>query len=110
MKQLIWPGFRPLLIGLVVWPVVLVSLFLMGSTVDRWSHYSKGNKMISRIETFRLDHGRLPDTLEEIGMGDPDLDIFYKKIRDDQYEVWFGVSLDISEVYDSRTRKWEEHY
>jgi len=66
-----------------------------------------GKEMVSRIETFRASHGRLPETLKEVGMDNSDLKVFYRKVGDDEYSVWFGTTLGESEVYNSRTKKWE---
>jgi hypothetical protein len=40
-------------------------------------------------------------------MTDPDLKVFYRKIGDNEYYVWFGTTLGESETYDSRIKKWE---
>ena len=66
-----------------------------------------GNEIISRVETFRVSFGRLPESLKEVELDDPDLAVFYRKISADEYCVWFGTSLGESETYSSRTKQWE---
>ena len=52
-------------------------------------------------------NGKLSESLEEIGIKDPDLNVFYRKIGPEEYCVWFGTSLGESETYNSRSKKWE---
>lgn len=71
-----------------------------------WREFRVGNSVITRVEAFRASHGRLPETLEEVGITDPDLTVYYCKAEKDEYYVWFGTTLGESETYDSRARKW----
>ena len=72
------------------------------------SELRAGNEIVMRVEAFRTKHGHLPDTLKEIGVDDPNLKVFYRKVSDDEYWVWFGLySLGESETYHSSTKKWE---
>ena len=67
-----------------------------------------GNEIIARVEAFRASHGYLPETLKELGIDDQNLDVFYRKVSDDEYLVWFGRhSVGESETYSSRIKKWE---
>lgn len=105
------PGSRR--IGLVVALAVSICLvaaatFLRQPTwLFHWSDFRTGNRIIGRVEAFRQSHGRLPETLEEVGITEADLRGFYRKTNDQEYIVWFGTSLGESESYDSRTGKWD---
>jgi hypothetical protein len=72
-----------------------------------WRDFRSANEIVSRVEAFRVNHKRVPDTLHEIGIDDPDLRVFYGKTSDEEYIVWFGTTLGESETYDSKKRKWE---
>jgi len=72
-----------------------------------WTDFKTGNDAISRVESYRKSHGRLPNTLEDVGLVDPELRVFYQTIGNDQYCVWFGTWLGEAQSYDSRTKKWE---
>ena len=72
-----------------------------------WREFRTGNEIVSRVETFRARNGKLPENLQEIGIKDPDLNVFYRKIDSDEYCVWFGTTLGESETYNSRSKKWE---
>ena len=89
--------------------IVLVGILYLYQPVRLFHRrdFEVGNNIISRVESFRKSHGRLPDTLAEVGINDPDLGVFYQKTSADGYEVWFGTSLGESETYDSQTKKWQ---
>src|SRR5262249_12605507 len=74
-----------------------------------WSDFRTANKIISKVEAFRTQHGNLPESLQQIGMDDPDLSVFYVKISPDEYCVWFVISLDEVRTYDSRTKRWNNN-
>ena len=40
-------------------------------------------------------------------MNDPELKVFYRKIADGEYCVWFGTTLGESEIFTARATKWE---
>lgn len=65
----------------------------------------EGNLIVTRVEAFRAVRHRLPDNLEEVGT--PHDRIFYQKVDDRNYVIWFGLSLGESEVYDSSARRWQ---
>jgi hypothetical protein len=87
---------------------VAAATFLRQPTwLFHWSDFRTGNRIIAQVEAFRQSHGRLPETLEEVGITDPNPRVFYRKTNDHEYVVWFGISVGESEAYDSSTRKWD---
>jgi hypothetical protein len=75
--------------------------------VFEWREFRTGNEIIFRVETFRKTNGKLPETLEEVGIKALDPKVFYRKIGPLDYLVWFGTTLGESETYNSRSKKWE---
>jgi hypothetical protein len=69
--------------------------------------FRTGNKIVSLFETYRNTHGRLPEALDEIGIRDPDIRVYYQKTGNDAYMVWFGTTLGESETYNSHTKHWK---
>lgn len=68
-----------------------------------------GNKVINRIESFRRDQGRLPNSLAELGIEEKEEGpIYYDKKTDTKYILWFGTDLGESAAYDSEKKKWEQ--
>jgi len=71
-----------------------------------------GEQVVAKVEKFRQVNGRLPDSLQEIGievksLSDPP--VYYLKKSSDHYIVWYGLNLGESMTYDSHTKLWEEH-
>jgi hypothetical protein len=99
-------------IGCLVLIVVVVATTALFHAHPGWLFYRHefkvGNEIIAKVEAFRARHGRLPETLRDVGINDPDLNVHYDKIDENEYRVWFGISsVGESEVYDSRTKKWD---
>ncbi|UWZ84923.1 hypothetical protein [Occallatibacter riparius] len=64
---------------------------------------------MKEVETFQRVHGRLPDSLSEIGERDGESGpVYYQKQKDGSFVVWYGLRLGESEVYDSKTGRWDE--
>jgi hypothetical protein len=72
----------------------------------------KGSVLIEKIELFRLEHKRLPNTLEEMGIEERDGidELYYDKRDSSNYTISFGTSLGESEFYYSDTKQWEDRY
>ena len=68
---------------------------------------SDGNEVAKRIDAFYTKNGRLPLSLQEVGIKEQlEGPIFYQMTDSVDYELWFGTSLGESKVYDSKSRKW----
>lgn len=72
-----------------------------------WQEFRDGNRIVKSVESFRIAHGRLPNSLEELGAHASSDQLFYQKIDENNYEVWFSIALGESEMYDSRTKQWQ---
>lgn len=68
--------------------------------------FRESNLVIKRVEGFRTSKGRLPESLEELGINGLSKQIFYQKAGDNDYEIWFSIALGESEVYESSTKSW----
>jgi hypothetical protein len=72
------------------------------------SKRAAGDHVIAQVEKFKQQHGKVPDSLEEIGIkADESGPIYYEKKSDSHYIVWYGTSLGESTTYDSEVRKWK---
>lgn len=68
----------------------------------------KGNETVKKIESFKTENGRLPNSLSEIGIAETESGpIYYRKQSETKYIVWFGKTLGESATYDSETQKWD---
>nr|HPH16141.1 hypothetical protein [Bacteroidales bacterium] len=53
--------------------------------------------------------GLLPENLQQIGLDDTHMDLsFYEKKNQLEYEVWYGLDLGTSMIYNSKTKKWRK--
>ena len=88
-------------------PLLTGFLFLFQPVwLFHWQDFRTGNEIISRVEAFRKNNGRLPDTMTELRLNDPNLRVFYIKLSNDEYCVFFGTFLGESETYSSRSKDW----
>ena len=68
----------------------------------------QGNETVSKIEKFRGEKGRLPNSLSEIGVVESESGpIYYRKESETKFILWFGKELGESVVYDSETKQWK---
>lgn len=72
----------------------------------------RGDALLKKIEDYKVEHKRLPNSLEEIGMEERDgVDELYYTKRDSlHYNVSFGTSLGESKFYYSDSKRWEDRY
>lgn len=102
--------------GIGIFALVALCIFAIAAGLFVWDplwlfhrdQLRTGNEIIVRVEAYRASNGRLPQNLEEIGINDANLTVHYRKVNEEEYLVWFGrYSVGESEIFDSRTRKWE---
>ena len=68
----------------------------------------QGSEIAARVEKFRTENGRMPNSLSEIGIIEKESGpIYYKKESDTKYILWFGKELGESVTYDSDTKQWK---
>ena len=77
------------------------------------SRIKKGDKLIQKIEMFKQENGRLPESLGELGYPFNEYDergpLYYDRSVDGlNYLVSFGTTLGESTIYYSTTKKWVE--
>jgi len=68
--------------------------------------FRDANLVIRRVETFRNEKGRLPDSLEDLGAKNLPDQIYYQRVDAKDYQVWFSTALGESEIYESATKQW----
>ncbi len=92
--------------------VLVLALLIVACSCGAYSRQGRlikeGNEIVGKIESFRKDKGRLPDSLSEIGIKETEEGpIYYAKKSDTKYVLWFGAELGESVSYNSDTKKWE---
>ena len=96
---------KKLLIILILAGVVITSFFYFRNRGDRIL-IERGNEIVQQIEDFNHKEGRLPSSLNEMGIQEDE--IFYNKWDSVNYMVWYGTSLGESMTYYSDTKTWED--
>ena len=66
----------------------------------------QGNEIVKQIELFKLEKGRLPNNLVEIGIVETEANPFYEKRSDLDYIVFFNIGFDDILVYSSNSKRW----
>ena len=101
-------------LAILVWIAILILCLIAFLPIVApddliWRHeIYEGSELVWRIETFRSDKHRLPESLQELDIRTPDsLRAYYVKCNDTDYRVWFGTSLGESMTYDPARHKWE---
>lgn len=86
--------------------VALVSTLLLAcATSNKKAH---GEIVVGKIEQFRTENKRLPESLKELGFEESEQGpVYYRKQSDERYEVWYGARLGESVTYDSERKTWE---
>ncbi|HKF50563.1 MAG TPA: hypothetical protein VKB38_24580 [Terracidiphilus sp.] len=77
---------------------------------DSWLYHRRialGNRDSQKVDAFRQRTGRLPSSLEDVGVTvDESGPIYYDRCSDSQYILWFGTTLGQSMSFDSANRSW----
>jgi hypothetical protein len=100
---------RIIIVFLIAILLITAVWFIWGWTHVYDSKFQAAVKVIMELDTFFKNNSKYPDSLEVLGIEET-LEglIFYKKISDQEYEIWFGTTLGNSMVYNSKTKKWHE--
>lgn len=69
----------------------------------------KGDAVVQKVEAFKKENGRLPNSRSEMGLTDSETSQpFYEKRGEDNYVVYFNIGFDNTKAYYSDSKKWED--
>jgi len=90
--------------------ITLTTLLLLtsccGIVCERQKH---AETIIEKVEVYRSEFGKLPENVAAVGIDDSQMHLsFYIKKSEDEYEVWYGLDLGTSKIYNSETKKWRK--
>jgi hypothetical protein len=86
----------------------LVGMQTLSSVGCGPSQRDLSNAIVLRVEEFKRANGRLPNSLQEVGVEEYENCPSYCKTKDNGYLVWYGARFGQSDAYDSRTKKWSD--
>ncbi len=96
-----------LVLGLLI--LVLVVFSKLYGFVWLKTTISKGDTVVSYIESFHQANDRLPISLQEIGI-DENYIIQYEAHTDGSYELWFPINAEQNMYYYSDDSEWTEKW
>jgi hypothetical protein len=80
-------------------------ILLLSGCNDNGHEY--GSRIINNVEEFRKQNKRLPEHVNELGLtGTEEAQVFYEKLSDTSYQVWYGPDPGKGKTYTSVERKW----
>lgn len=86
--------------------ILAVALFIFACNSNE--KLRQGNEIVAKIEKFRSEKSKLPNSLSEIGIAETESGpIYYEKKSETRYILWFGKELGESKIYDSETKNWK---
>ena len=105
-----WP-FKKIITIIVFFLIAILAIIAF---LPKWEAYrmeQRGSKIIETIEKFKVQHGRLPESLGEIGLiDDMHTQPFYSKRSENEYELHYSWDFDRGYGYFSKTGKWRDTY
>jgi hypothetical protein len=100
-----------IILGIVLCLFCLWFFYLRVERKDRLE--KEGNQIVKKIEEYKKIYGKLPDSLDKIGINTMiGIDALDYYIYEDSvnYTISFIMSIDNSRIYYSDTGKWEDLY
>lgn len=89
--------------------VILTIMFFLLRSKENASYKNLGEELISKIEAFRTDYNRLPNSIDELGLVEPMSEgPYYEKKDSLNYIVYFNIGFDNAITYFSETKKWKD--
>ena len=100
-----------LAIFLIIFLVFLGFWFLFLKDFAVRKLMNESNVVINKIENFRNERNRLPNSLTEIGIKETEYGpIFYEKRSELDYVIYFNIGFDDIRFYNSNNQKWTDSY
>ena len=95
-------------ICLLIMPLAYYFFFLRDQRDNRLMR--EGDELVKKIEGYKSTFGKLPNSLQDIGITQKEEDsLYYDKKDSIKYIIWYGTSLGESKTYYSDSRKWEDY-
>lgn len=98
-----------IIIGSFFLCVIMTVLFFYTRYLEDKKYESIGGKLISEIEKYRNETGRLPDSVIDLGIvGEMGQGPYYEKKDSLTYIVYFNIGFDEIRIYCSNTKEWRD--
>jgi hypothetical protein len=98
-----------IIFGVISSIVLGVSIVFFLKYKEKEKYESKGNELINRIELYRRQHSRLPNSILDLGieeqMGEGP---YYEKKDSLNYILFFNIGFDNAKIYSSSEKRWKD--
>ena len=89
--------------------VLVIGAYYYLRSNEMQDYKGKGIALITEIEEFRNQNGRLPNNLDELNlsseMGEGP---YYEKLNSKVYSVYFNIGFDTKYIYQSDQKSWRK--
>lgn len=97
---------------IIIWVVVVVIIMALSVFYLRYQEDKKyerqGAELVNKIEAFKKEHHRLPNSFSELGLEEPmGTGPYYEKMDSLNYIVYFNIGFDDTKVYYSKSKEWK---
>lgn len=100
---------RGLLYGSLVVLAFLIAYCAIAPDPGEGHRAGEWSEIITRVETFKRDKGRLPASLSELGIEEKEAGPhYYLKEGGGNYVLWLRTEKGEVISYDSESRKWQQ--
>ena len=79
--------------------------------MPRWRAHQliqQAEPILASLESYHQQHGRYPESFSEAGIPEPE-ELYYTRMQDGSYIVWFGTTLGESVSFRSIDHKWHDY-
>ena len=103
-------NMKKIVIGISVILLIVVAVVFYLRSTENQSYKERGNQLIEKVETYKEQHGKLPETVADLDV-EPEMGEgpYYEKIDDSKYTVYFNIGFDNTLTYYSDTGEWKEN-
>jgi hypothetical protein len=100
---------KKLILLSVIIVLALAALLVFYFRYSESKKYEKqGIELISKIEEYRKQNNKLPNTVADLGLVEPmNQGPYYEKKDSLNYIVFFNIGFDNSKIYSSQTKEWK---
>ena len=86
--------------------ISLLSIFLILSCSTK--DFSKAESVIKKIEQYKKSHSKLPNSLVEIGIDNNSGPVYYDKINEVHYQMFYQIETEEIWTYNTVEKKWKD--
>jgi len=101
---------KKIVISLIIGIVAIFGAIYVFNRLENSSYKSEGENFISKIEDYKKNKGKLPETINDLDESNKEMGEgpYYRKIDESTYNVYFNIGFDNQIIYDSKTKKWKD--